>query len=289
MTPATPDESTIGTQMKRKSRRQLLSAAAWMVVVCVTVMPLAGCGTAFTNGGIPEGRSVISGRVVASNNPQLPVPYVVVTVYATPTGESTVAYRKFTDAQGQFTFSGIVTGQRPTGSAPTVSSVTVAVNTDHTGYQSQQVSLLLTEARPVSVMLSVPPTGFDLTQVGSVSVTTTASGTNPPTPGVPFAFTAELLDHNLQPIVSTTTGHVYVPSLVLDNLSLVSIGANGTFEANGSSTGLTSIRGTVSLPNSLPSVNSDPVNLTVTNPQTVITGSTQQIAPGVPLPPGVPK
>ena len=258
--------------------------SAMLLAGCLFASLLSGCGTGFTNDSIPEGRSVIYGRVVASNNPTVGVSNVVVTVYDAPqNGEAMVSYGVITLSDGSFTVNNIATGKHPKGAAPTVSSVTVSVNTNRTGYQPQKVSFLLTDSRPATVVLAVPPTGFKFDQVGGVSVTTAASGANPPAPGSSFAFTAELLDHNNQPIVSSTTGQVYVPNLVLDNLSLVSIGANGSFEASGSSAGATSITGTLNLPSSQSPVTSSSIDIQVTTPQT------QELAPGVPMPPAVPR
>ena len=194
----------------------------------------AGCGTnSLIGGGIPEGRSVIKGRVIAADNPRQGIGKVAVTVYSTPMGEATTAYRVNADANGLFEVKKIATGRRPDTNPPTVSNVVVSVNTFGTLYQSQKVALLLTEKRTASVILALPPNGFDTSQVGGISVQAPVGSAPTPVPGVPFTFSAALLDHNGNPLVSQVTGQVYVPSLVLDGLKVQSVDANGLFEAYG--------------------------------------------------------
>ena len=249
----------------------------------------AGCGTnSLIGGGIPEGRSVIKGRVVAADNPRQGIGKLAVTIYSTPTGEATTAYRVNADANGLFEVTGIATGRRPNTNPPTVSNVVVSVNTFGTPYQSQKVAFLLTEKRTASVILALPPIGFDTSQVGSVRVQAPIGGAPAPVPGVPFPFSAVLLDHNGYPLVSQATGQVYAPSLVLDGLEVQSVDGNGLFEAYGNVVGLSSVVGSVSLPGQSPPVTSTPVSVSVTAPATVVDSATPQIAPGIPTPPTPP-
>ena len=206
---------------------------------CILMFCLSGCGNSFTYGGIPEGKSVVRGRVVAADNPQLPLVRATVTLLSTPTGETTQALSVLTDAQGQFSISGINTGKRPNGTSPTVSNVVVSVDMSKTAYQSQKVAFLLTADRPASVVLAVPPTNFDLTQVGTVSIkysSTSTAGANGANgglvPGSELTFTAQLLDRSGNPLVSGATGQTLTPSLTLDGLAVDAISPNGLFQAS---------------------------------------------------------
>lgn len=249
----------------------------------------AGCGTnSLIGGGIPEGRSVIRGRVIAADDPKRGVGKVAVTVYSTPTGEPTVAYRVNADDNGLFEVKNIATGKRPDSSPPTISNVVVSVNTFGTSYQSQKVALLLTEKRTASVILAVPPNGFNTAQVGGIRVQAPSGSAPTPVPNVPFTFSAVLLDTNGNPLVSQATGQAYVPSLVLDGLDVQSVDGNGLFEAYGTMVGINSIAGSVSLPGQSPPITSSPINVVVQVPATVVTESTPQIVPGVPAPPTPP-
>jgi hypothetical protein len=244
----------------------------------------AGCGvSSLIGGGIPEGRSVVKGRVIAADDPKRGVGKVAVTVFSTPTGEPTVAYRVNADDNGLFEVNNIVTGRRPDNNPPTVSNVVVSVNTFGTPYQPQKVALLLTEKRTASVILAVPPTGFDTSQVGGVRIQAPIGSA--PTPNVPFTFGAVLLDRNGNPLVSQVTGQVYVPSLVLDGLTVQSVDGNGLFEAYGDVVGINSIVGSVSLPGQSPPITSSPIDVSVQDPETVVSSITPQIKPGVPVPP----
>lgn len=287
MPPVINDEQTLSippTQSERvqrsrgRQRQTFPYKCVWAGVLlswAMLLMSATGCGTGFTGGGIPEGKSVVRGRVVAADNAQMPIANVAVTLLSTPTGEVTQTFRVLTDAQGEFSVLGINTGKRAVGTSPTVSSVVVSVDTSKTPYVPQKIAFLLTADRATSVILAVPPTSFDLTQVGSVSVkadtsTPPDSGSGPSglVRGGMLTFHALLLDRSGNPLVSATTGQSLVPNLALDGLMVDAIGANGLFEAsvfpstaNGSSptnavsVGQTiSITGSVSLPGAAPSV-----------------------------------
>lgn len=228
-----------------------------------------GC-TGFTNGGIPEGRSVLYGRVVASDNPQNGLAGVIVTAYTTPTGEPTSAYRVYTDAQGNFTISGIATGKMPVGSQPSSSNVTVNVNPSPNPYLTQQVNLHLTANRPASVLLATPPQGFDFTKVGGVKVTVQTDISNPPPAGTPITLSAVLLDHSGNPLISPTTQRAYIPDLVLDGLTIDKIDSDGTVEMVAGDQVAATITGTLSVTDNTAAVISTPVTVPIAPKQPVL-------------------
>ena len=289
MTPVTNDEQTLSPQSLHRTfrasartpgqpndpptirRGSIYFLVAWLLLLAA----VTGCGTGLTGGGIPEGKSVVRGRVVAADNAQTPIANVAVTLLSTPTGEKTQTFSVLTDAQGEFSVLGIYTGKRAVGTPPTVSSVVVSVDTSKTPYVPQKIAFLLTADRATSVILAVPPTSFDLTQVGSVSVkadalpTTNASGgANGLVPSGQLEFHALLLDRSGNPLVSATTGQPLVPNLALDGLMVDTINAGGQFVASvypaaansGTPTSMVSvgqtlsITGSVSLPGAAPSV-----------------------------------
>ena len=302
MTHLSNDEQKLSTQSKYTSAyyaRLCQRDACKNMIICVfstliMLVTVTGCGTGFTGDGIPEGKSVMRGRVVAADNTQLPLARATVTLLSTPTGETTQALRVQTDAQGQFTFSGINTGRRPVGTSPTVSNVVVSVDMSNTPYQSQKVALLLTADRPASVVLAVPPASFDLTQVGTVSIKylpTSSGGANGSlVPGSQLTFTAQLLDRSGNPLVSGATGQTLTPSLTLDGLTVDAIGPNGLVQASlfpptsnggGSASGQSgtttpigvgstvSITGSVTVPGAAPSVGTPLFVPVVASPTTV--------------------
>lgn len=280
-----------------------------IVLACVLTLCMGGCGlNSFTNGSIPEGKSVVRGRVVAADNAQMPLANVAVTLLSTPTGEMTQTFRVLTDAQGEFSVLGINTGKRAVGTPPTVSSVVVSVDTSKTPYVPQKIAFLLTADRATSVVLAVPPASFDLTQVGSVSVKADTSA-SPNTSGGnsnglmrsgTLAFRALLLDRSGNPLVSATTGQPLIPNLALDGLMVDTINVNGLFEAsvfpvtaNGSTptspvgVGQTvSITGSVSLPGAAPSVGT-PLSVPIIASPTSVSAIKSQAAPNTPSTPGV--
>ena len=100
------------------------------------------------------------GKVLVADNPQQSLANLIVTVVATPTGKPTVSYRVLTDAQGQFSVDGIVTGKHLASGPLSVTNVVVSVDPAKTPYQAQKVSLLLTEGRATEVVLAMPPTSL---------------------------------------------------------------------------------------------------------------------------------
>ncbi len=278
-----------------------------IMLACVLTFCMGGCGlSSFTNGSIPEGKSVVRGRVVAADNAQMPIANVAVTLLSTPTGEMTQTFRVLTDAQGEFSVLGINTGKRAVGTSPTVSSVVVSVDTSKTPYVPQKIAFLLTADRATSVILAVPPASFDLTQVGSVSVkasisaSANASGASGLTRSGTLTFAAVLLDRSGNPLVSATTGQPLIPNLALDGLMVNTIDANGLFEAsvfpataNGSSptspvsVGQTvSVTGSVSLPGAAPSVGT-PLSVPIIASPTSVTAIKSQTAPNASSTPDV--
>lgn len=268
-----------------------IRSSGWRRVGALTLLTglllqLVGCGlTSLTNGSIPEGKSTVKGRVIAAGNSQMVVANVPVTITSTPIGEPTKTYRAVTDAQGQFVVKDIITGLHPKNHPLTITNAVVTVDTKSLPYQPQKVSFLLTESQPTSVVLALPPTGFDLTQVGSVSLNSSVNSLVAVVAGNKFSFTAELLDRNNSPITSAVTGQVYVPNLVLNNLDITDVGANGNFQATGNAIGISSISASISLPGGTPPILAAPVSVPVANSQTVITNTTPQINQGVPAPP----
>ena len=278
---------------KMRNSREFKSPG-WRRVAAPTLLTglllqLVGCGlsglTDFTHGGIPEGKSTVKGRVIAASNSQMVVVNVPVTITSTPIGESTKTYHAVTDALGQFIVKDIITGLHPKNHPLTVTNAVVSVDTKSLPYQPQKVSFLLTESQPTSVVLALPPTGFDLTQVASVSLNSSVNSLVAVVAGNKFSFTAELLDRNNSPITSAVTGQVYVPNLVLSNLDITDVGANGNFQATGSNIGISSISASISLPGGTMPILATPVSVPVANSQTVITNTTPQINQGVPAPP----
>lgn len=259
-----------------------------LILLAGLLLQLVGCGLPFTNGGIPEGKSTVKGRVIAANNSLMAVANVPVTLYSTPPGETTSAYRVVTDSLGQFVFNSVPTGKHPKNHPLTIANVVVTVDTKLVPYQPQRVSFLLTESQPTSVVMALPPTGFDVAQVGSVSLNSSVNSAVGVVAGNKFSFTAELLDRNNAPITSAVTGQVFVPDLVLNNLDITDIGANGTFQATGSIIGVSSISASISLPGGTQPISTTPVSVPVANSQTVITNITPQINQGVPSPPSPP-
>lgn len=259
--------------------------AEWATVLFL-ILSLSGCGlTSLTDGGIPNGKSVIKGRVIVSDNPQQPLANYTVTVITTPTGKPTATYRVVTDAQGLFTVNDIVTGKHLKNGPLSVTNVAVSVDPGKTPYQAQKVNLLLTENKPANVVMALPPVGFDLAQVGGVSVTSPLNASSSVTTGTTFQFTARLLDRNNNPLVSAATGQYFVPSLVLSDLAITGIGTNGLFQATGTSEGVSTIAGTVSLPGHAPPITSQLLDVPVVPAVPNNTGGGTQTLPGVPSPP----
>lgn len=306
MTPAPEDERTVEGSQRRATlsvvpepeqntpmKTSLTSVAKWtrrgaILAGSALLCGFCGCGgLSFTGDGVPDGKSRVVGKVLVADNPQQSLANLIVTVVSTPVGKPTVSYRVTTDAQGQFSVEGIVTGKHLKNGPLSVTNVVVSVDPAKTPYQGQKVSLLLTENRATQVVLAMPPTAFDANQVGGVSITApTASGGV--TSGSTFQFVARLLDHNNNPLVSAQTGNYLVPSLAMDGLMLTGIGSDGTFQAVGSQVGISSITGQVNVPGATQAIISPrldlPIQATTTTSVSNIGQGTQTIF-GPPAPP----
>ena len=124
-----------------------------------------GCGMGFTNDSIPEGRSVIKGRVVLAANPSTPLANATVTITTTPPGQGTLNYIVVSGVDGSFGVTGILTG-------PIDSNVTVTVAPNDASVQKQRFSFLLTNDRDTYVIAALPPSTLALSQATSVLLTT---------------------------------------------------------------------------------------------------------------------
>lgn len=286
MTPETEDENVrpmLETQADAKQNSALRGVrSGWLrrtllLAGCAILLFSTGCGiNALIGDGIPPGTSKLVGKVLAADNAQQPLANLNVTVSSTATGQATVSYRVTTDAQGLFTVKGIVTGKHQASGPLSVSNVVVSVDPAKTPYQTQKISLLLTEGRATEVVVALPPTSFDVSQVGQVSITAPAASANGVTTGSPFQFTARMLDRNNMPLISAQTGNYLVPSLVLDGFMVTGVGSNGTFEATGALIGISSITGQVSVPGADQPVNSPRLDLPVQPASNVSTGHVAQ-------------
>ncbi len=307
MTPVTDDEPTVKgarrcalpptapePEQNMPMNMSFTPAAKWtrrcvLLVGSALLCGLCGCGVGFTGDGVPDGKSRIVGKVLVADNPQQSLANLVVTVVSTPTGKQTVSYRVITDAQGQFSVDGIVTGKHLANGPLSVTNVVVSVDPAKTPYQAQKVSLLLTENRATEVVLAMPPTAFDVNQVGGVSISSPATNSSGVVSGTTFQFVARLLNHNNMPLISAQTGNYVVPSLVLDGLMVTGIGSDGTFQAVGSQVGVSSITGQINVPGATQAIVSPRLDLPVQPTTTTSVSNSGQSAQTIPSPPMPPR
>ena len=286
LTTALPGCQYVAVPFHKRLRHRLLALSIGLVLL----LALAGCGgNSLIGDGIPPGKSAIKGKVIVADIPQKSLAGLIVTLVSTPTGKPTVSYRVITDALGQFSVDGIVTGKHNDNGPLSVTNVVVSVDPAKTPYQAQKISLLLTENRATQVVLAMPPVSFDANQVGGVSITSPIANSSGVTSGSSFQFVARLLDHANMPLVSAQTGNYVVPSLVLDGLTLTGIGSDGTFQAVGSQVGVSSITGQINVPGATQAVVSPRLDLPVQPSTTSNVSNSNQSTQGIPSPPAIPR
>ncbi len=206
---------------RASNRRQLPCA---LLLLGIAMLILHGCGgiSAFTDGSIPNGRSIIRGRVVTAKDPTIAVANAIVTVSSTPLDNGTATFRVRTDANGAFSIGNIPTGKISTAVPNPTTNVTLLVEPADGTLQRQRLMLPLTKDRPVDALVALPATGFDTSLVGNVKIVPT---TPTSTTGSQVQFTAQVLDK-----AGNDLG--IFPTLLLDGSDLLVLD-NHTFAAVG--------------------------------------------------------
>lgn len=241
-----------------------------MFLLCFASLILHGCGglTAFTDGSIPNGRSVIRGRVVTAKDPTVAVPNAIVTVTSTPLDNGTATFRVRTDANGAFSIGNIPTGKISTAVPDPTTNVNILVEPADGTLQAQRLSLPLTKDRPVNALVALPATGFDTSLVGSVRIVPT---TPTSTTGPQVQFTAQVLDK-----AGNDLG--IFPTLLLDGSDLLVLD-NHTFAAVGIGTIPSTSVVTATFGTSFGNQTSNPLPIQINRPPDT---------PGIPSPPAPP-
>jgi hypothetical protein len=187
----------------------------WPIALTLLIAHTFGCGSGFTNDSIPDGRSVIKGRVVLASNPTISVPNATVTITTTPPHLGTLQYIVVSGADGGFEVNGIEVG-------PTNSNVTVTVAPNDPTIQQQRFSFLLTNQQNTYVVAALPPASLNLATVANVTLTTVAGA-----PPNSVKLNAQAVDANGQSLG-------IVPDMIFDN-GVATIDADGSFLVNGTS------------------------------------------------------
>lgn len=178
-----------------------------------------GGGIGYTGGGIPPGRSAITGVVVDATDPTKPVPNAMVTIAIGTVGYDDGFYREYSDSKGAFNFQNVPTGV-------TTSNISFKVVPPDATRQQQAINFLLTNGRATDVVAALPPATVDLSKAKSVALQpqTPQNGATSGNSSV-VTFKPVVLDADGKPLG-------IVPSLILDG-STVTINTDGTFVATG--------------------------------------------------------
>ena len=185
----------------------------------------AGCGgggLGFTGGGVPIGKAVLKGRVVAAANPSQPLANAQVTVIATPLSGARYLVTTTTDQNGFFTATDIPTD------AVTGVVTADAVSVDG-AYKEQRVSFLARNNHQATLIFALPPATYALDPGTKISISpaqvTLQTGQN-------AHFTAKL---------TSATGAIlpFTPTLTFDD-DFGSLNSDGSFTGTGVGSGTVS-------------------------------------------------
>jgi hypothetical protein len=123
------------------------------------LLPALGCGNGISGGSIPPGGSRFVGRVFQAEDPTQPLVNATVIVKATPPGQTTQTLQTTTDAQGDFAFAQVPTGQ-------TSGRVAVSIQPSDANTLPLNWSFQMTNNRPVTLLAALPPATYDV-QIGT--------------------------------------------------------------------------------------------------------------------------
>lgn len=181
------------------------------LILGIVVLPMLGCGTAFSGGTIPPGGSRLVGRVVSAQNPLSALSNVTVTVLATPKGGTTQTLQMTTGEDGIFDFSKVSTG---------AGSGTIQVKAVPSGsdFQSQQIAFQGTNGHTDQLIMALPRSTVDINSAKTLQL-------SPPLAFLPagdtIQITAQLRDASGN-LLSIT------PTLLFDG-NFGTISGDGTF------------------------------------------------------------
>src|SRR5262249_36398506 len=95
-----------------RSRPRRRRVSAYLLLALSTLLAnLSGCANNFSGGSFPIGKAAIVGRVVSAEDPQIVFRGVKITLLSTPPGGQSERRDAITDANGNFHFEEVPTGQ----------------------------------------------------------------------------------------------------------------------------------------------------------------------------------
>ena len=195
------------------------------LLLCAAAV-LSGCGggiSNFTGGGFPIGKSAVIGRVVDARHPATVLPNVNLTLFSTPTEGTTRILRTMTDANGEYSFPDVPTGEV---SAP----IMVAVEPTNGEYRSQSVSFQVYNGRSASMIVALSPKSFDADQAKSITI---SPPTNTLPPGSTVRYTARVYDEagQILPVTPTLVVNDALGTLSPDGLFTAATTGTSTMQA----------------------------------------------------------
>jgi hypothetical protein len=199
--------------------RRRLVCASLLLALSALLTNLSGCTNSFSGGSFPIGKAFVVGRVVSAEDPQIVFKGVKITLLATPPGGESKRFDAITDANGNFQFDNVPTGQ--ISGAAQLSAIS-----DDATIRGQSLFFSLINQRKRGLFIALPKTSFDVSQAASIRIV-------PPTftlpPGDTVRIDAQLRDinDNILPVL---------PSLIYD-ADLGTVGGDGTFAGMAAGTG----------------------------------------------------
>jgi hypothetical protein len=219
----TPAEYRRSSSLAKWTRRSALLAA------CAASLTLIGCGggQGFDGGGIPPGKAVLTGRVVAAENTQVPLSNAHIEVRATYSTtkpgvvgtDQTQTLRTTADDLGNFSIQNV-----PTGLYTGLAAVTVTTDDPRRIPENLDFALANGRGANLVVALTKDPTLLQRARTVTLSPAIVAL-----TPGAQVSFQARVLD------AAGNTLSVSPTLLFSDDFG--TIGSDGTFVGAGTGTG----------------------------------------------------
>jgi hypothetical protein len=197
----------------RLAQRKRFASGFALLACCALLATMVGCGgvNAFTGGGFPIGRAALRGKVVRADSPLTTIPNATVTVAITAEGVNTQPLQFVADKDGNFAFPQVPTGRIN-------ARLDVTIDPNNADFDTQKLSFIITNGRDESLIASLSPAAFAITQSASLRIMPVSIQIRPQNT---VQITAQVLDAqgNALPVS---------PSLLLDG-SIGTIGGDGLF------------------------------------------------------------